>query len=256
MGVVLSVAGKGGVGKTTFSALMLRELCKNDKAILTIDADPNYNLGESIGIEVERTIGALREELMRTKDDLPAGVSKQELIEYQIRIALQEEDCFDLLTMGRQEGPGCYCYINNVLRSFIDALSSKYDYVLIDNEAGLEHLSRRTTVGSWALFVVSDPSAVSIKAAGRIARLADDMDLKIGRKVLVLNRSDSKPSEKELSLTGYDFDAAYHIRRDAVIGRMSEDGKSISDLGNVTPAVEDVRRIIAGELRRKKQLSW
>lgn len=252
MGVVLSVAGKGGVGKTTFSALMLRELCDSNRSVLAIDADPNYNLGESLGIAVERTIGALREELMKTKDDLPAGVSKQELIEYQIRIALQEEDCFDLLTMGRQEGPGCYCYINSILRSFIDALSSKYDYVLIDNEAGLEHLSRRTTVGSNVLFVISDTSAVSLRAAGRIARLADDMELQIARKVLVLNRSDEAPAEKELSLTGYDFDARYHVRKDAVIGRLSEEGKSLSDLGNVTPAVEDVRQIIAGEIRRKR----
>jgi len=249
LGFVISVAGKGGVGKTTIAALIIRELCGEDKPVLAVDADPNYNLGEALGLPVTSTIGAIREELMKTKDELPAGVSKHQLVEYQIRLALQEEDCFDLLTMGRQEGPGCYCYINSVLRSFIDAMVSKYDYIVIDNEAGLEHLSRRTTVGSDLLLIVSDTNPVSTKAAGRIARLADDMELKIRRKVLVLNQCEAPPSDHHFKLAGYDFHAAYHIRSDRSIQNLSRDSAPISNLNENTPAIEDIRRVLLSELK-------
>jgi CO dehydrogenase maturation factor len=250
MGMTISVAGKGGVGKTTISSLLVRELCKKKKPVLAIDADPNYNLGERLGVKVSRTIGSLREEIMKTKDSLPSGVSKQELVEYQVRMALQEEDMFDILTMGRQEGPGCYCFINSVLRSFIDALASKYEYIVIDNEAGLEHLSRRTTIRSDILFVVCDPSKVSMEAAGRIARLADEMEIKVGRKSLVVNRCDSEPSQDMLSWANYRFDSVHRVRADASLKDISDRGESLAAIKNVTPAVEDVGRILADELRK------
>lgn len=249
LGKVISVAGKGGVGKTTISSLIIREICGNGIPVLGIDADPNYNLAERLGVEVTSTIGALREELLKTKDELPPGVSKQDMVEYQIRLALQEEDCFDLLTMGRQEGPGCYCFLNSVLRTFIDALASKYRYVVIDNEAGLEHLSRRTTVASDILFIVCDRGAVSIKAAGRIAMLADEMELSIGRKVLILNRVEDVSTERTQKLSGYSFDSVYNIRPDSTLERLSEEDQPLSTLKNVTPAVEDVRRILSEELK-------
>lgn len=249
MGQVISVAGKGGVGKTTISSLIVMELCKKNPPLLAIDADPNYNLGDRLGIPVTTTIGSLREELMKMKDELPAGVSKQELVEYQVRLALQEEDCVDLLTMGRQEGPGCYCFINSVLRNFIDTLSSGYRYIVIDNEAGLEHLSRRTTIASDLLFIVSDSSAVSLKAAGRIARLSDEMELKIGRKVLILNRADSAQFDHLCELAGYTFDSAHSVRSDSSIQKIFEQDLSIAELKNITPAVEDVRRALSEELK-------
>ena len=250
MGITISIAGKGGVGKTTIASLLVRELCKKGKPVLAIDADPNYNLGDKLGAEVERTIGALREEIMKTKEDLPSGVPKQELVEYQVRLALQEEEMFDLLTMGRQEGPGCYCFINSVLRSFIDALASKYEYIVIDNEAGLEHLSRRTTVGSDLLFVVSDSSSVALRAAGRIARLADEMELKIGRKILVVNRCESLPSQEMVSSTDYKFDAVWNVRTDSAVKEAPDKGGSLLNIKNNAPAVEDTARMLSDELRK------
>lgn len=250
MGITISVAGKGGVGKTTISALIVRELCKKKKPVLAIDADPNFNLGDRLGAKVSKTIGSLREEIMKTKDSLPSGVSKQELVEYQGRMALQEEDMFDLLTMGRQEGPGCYCFINSVLRSFIDALASKYEYIIIDNEAGLEHLSRRTTIRSDILLVVCEPSKVSLEAAGRIARLADEMEIKVGKKALVVNRCDSEVTENMLSIANYKFDSVHRVRTDSSLKEISDRGDSLAELKNLTPAVEDVGSILDKELKK------
>jgi len=248
MGITISIAGKGGVGKTTISALLVRELCKKNKPVLAIDADPNFNLGDRLGLKVSNTIGSLREEIMKTKDKLPSGVSKQDIIEYQVRMALQEGDAFDLLTMGRQEGPGCYCFINSVLRTFVDALASKYDYIVIDNEAGLEHLSRRTTVKSDILFVICDQSKVSIEAAGRIGRLADEMGIKVGRKVLIVNRTESETTPQMLSLAGYNFDSVHKVRSDSALKAVSDRGDSLAAIANITPAVEDVGDILAKEL--------
>lgn len=250
MGKVISIAGKGGVGKTTIAALFILELGSRQMPVLAVDADPNFNLGERLGVHVSTTIGSLREELMKAKDDLPAGVSKQEIIDYQIKMALQEEECFDLLTMGRQEGPGCYCYINSVLRSFTDALAEKYPYVVIDNEAGLEHLSRRTTVRSDWLFVVSDPSIPALKAAGRIARLSDEMQLKIGRKILLINRTSGQISDELLAIPEYSFDATYGIREDPALDPRVSGTTDIRSLDPDSPAVMDLREMVRIEIYR------
>src|SRR4030042_506267 len=176
----IAVAGKGGVGKSTFAALAVRHLHeKTGSVVLAVDADPNPSLGAKVGSEPGKTVGGIREELMSLGEEPPKGMSKQEFLDYQVRLALKESEGVDLITMGRQEGPGCYCYVNNVLRQIIDSISSKYDYVVIDNEAGMEHLSRRTTRSSDVLFVLCDRSKSSIDAAVRIAALATEMKLVI-----------------------------------------------------------------------------
>ena len=136
-------------------------------------------------MHVDKTIGDLREDLL--KEQFPAGVAKSELIEYQIRLALVEGDTFDLIAMGRPEGPGCYCYINNVLRDVLDRLSVNYDYVVIDNEAGMEHLSRRTTRDVDVLFIMSDVTVLGIVTASRIKKLSEGLNLVVGKTYLVLN---------------------------------------------------------------------
>lgn len=187
---IVAVAGKGGVGKTTISALLVAALAKRaDDVVLAIDADPNINLGEKLGVKVERTVGDLREDLLKKADELPAGTSKHEIVRYQMQLAKVEGSEFDLLTMGRPEGPGCYCYINNILRTFIDEAIDGYRYVVIDNEAGMEHLSRRTTKRMDALILVSDPTRIGIETAKRISALADEMGIKVGKRYLVINRS-------------------------------------------------------------------
>lgn len=207
---IISVTGKGGVGKTTFSALLIKFLTeKKNKVVLAVDADPNSTLGINLGVKVETTIGNLREDLLREKDNLPAAISKQDHVNYQIQSAVVEEDKFDLITMGRSEGPGCYCYINSILRNFLDNISTKYEYVVIDNEAGMEHLSRRTTLKMDQLFIISEPTQIGVTTAGRILTLAREMDIKIGDYSLIINRvknglgEELKKSIEALEFSGY-----------------------------------------------------
>lgn len=186
----IAVAGKGGTGKTTFSTYMVRYLSERGKTpILAIDADPNSCLGTMLGADQCQTIGDLREELLRDKDDLPAGISKPQYVEMKVRTAMSEEDDFDLLVMGRPEGTGCYCYVNSVLRSFMDNLGEGYAYVVMDNEAGLEHLSRRTTNDVDVMFLISDPSRIGIESAARVRDLAKEMELNVKAFHLVVSRA-------------------------------------------------------------------
>ncbi len=187
MTFVIAVAGKGGVGKSTVSALLVRVLAdKTQSPILAVDADPNSNLGELLGTHVERTIGDIREDLLKQAEQ-SSGTSKHELVRYQVRMAMVEGEKFDLLTMGRPEGRGCYCYINNVLRTFLDEIMDDYPYVVIDNEAGMEHLSRRTCRRMDVLLVVSDPTKVGIESATRILNLAKSMEVEVRSSLLVIN---------------------------------------------------------------------
>ena len=197
MTFIVAVAGKGGVGKSTISALLVRELARRSgKVVLAVDADPNSNLGEKLGVAVERTIGNIREDLLDRSDEIAAGASKAEAVMYQLRLATVEGREFDLVTMGRSEGRGCYCYVNNLLRTFLDNTMDDYPYVIIDNEAGMEHLSRRTCQRMDVLLVVSDATRVGLDTAGRILALAKEMGIEIGRAVLAINRaSGSLPGE-------------------------------------------------------------
>ncbi|OGS44386.1 MAG: hypothetical protein A3K76_03890 [Euryarchaeota archaeon RBG_13_57_23] len=251
MTFTIAVAGKGGVGKSTFAALAVRHLHeKTGSVVLAVDADPNSNLGAKLGIEPGKTVGGIREELMSLGEEPPKGMSKQEFLDYQIRLALKEGNGVDLITMGRQEGPGCYCFVNNVLRQIIDSISSKYDYVLIDNEAGMEHLSRRTTRSSNVMFVLCDKSKSSIEAAKRIAVLAKEMNLSIGRKIIVFNmldRNGDAPSAD--TVPGFDGVHALH-KSEAIQAKMQED-ESLVNLSREDPAFRDVARIVDIESRSK-----
>lgn len=191
MSFTIAVAGKGGTGKTTISSLIIRELIKKGKTpVFAVDADANVNLNEQLGVKVEKTIGGVREEMLDTigAGEMPAGMSKETYMEYQIQDALIEENGFDLLVMGRPEGPGCYCYANNLLRRYIEVLAKNYPYIVIDNEAGMEHLSRRTTQKIDLLLIVSEPNPVGILTAARIRDLAKEMKISVGKAGLVINR--------------------------------------------------------------------
>ncbi len=250
MTYTIAVAGKGGVGKTTFAALAVRHLAESKKElVLAVDADPNSNLGAKLETEPGMTIGQIREEMLAKADELPKDVSKQEHLEYQIRLALKEADGFDLLTMGRQEGPGCYCYVNNMLRTFLDSLSSKYSYVVVDNEAGMEHLSRRTTRSPDVLFVLSDGSKAALDAATRIAALSDEMKIKAGTKVLVLNmlHTDTKDASAQ-ALDG--FNAVRMVRSSGALRARAMQSESVMGVPRTDPAYSDVSRIV-DEVRRE-----
>jgi len=185
----LAISGKGGTGKSTLSALIIRWLKDNGAgSILAVDADSNVNLNDLLGTEVKESVGSIREEMRKSVDQLPAGMTKQQFLEYKIHTSLVETPNFDLIAMGRPEGPGCYCYANNLLRDILKTLSTNYEWVVIDNEAGMEHLSRRTTQNIDYLLIISGPSARGIQAAGRINRLLAELKTRVGKRHLILNR--------------------------------------------------------------------
>lgn len=186
MSFLAAVAGKGGVGKSTVSAMLVRVLSEKN-VVLAVDADPNSNLGQKLGTEVPGTVGQVREGLLSKGGQPPRDMSKQEYLRLKLREILAEGEGFDLLTMGRPEGPGCYCYVNNLLRVFVDQLMESYPHVIIDNEAGMEHLSRRTAREMNLLLLVSDPTSVGVATAVRLSELADELELKVMRKVLIIN---------------------------------------------------------------------
>jgi CO dehydrogenase maturation factor len=200
MTTTIALAGKGGVGKTTIAAMIIKYLSQTqDGAILAIDADPSSNLNMVLGLDLEWTVGDIREGMLeQVKSSLtaggaamgtmPGGISKRDYLDYQVRNSVVEGSRFDLIAMGRGEGPGCYCAVNHNLREVVDGMSKHYRYVVIDNEAGMEHLSRRTTRDVQHLLIVTDPSMRGLVAAERIAEISKELDIRIENAYLILNR--------------------------------------------------------------------
>ncbi len=192
----IAVGGKGGVGKTTLAGLIVRYLLRRGHTpILAVDADPNANLGDVLGLSYETTVGSIIAHFIDDKTDIPEGMTKERYLHYKLNAAITEGRGIDLLVMGRGEGQGCYCYPNLVLRGFVDSLSENYPYVVIDNEAGMEHLSRRTSEKIDYMFVVSDPSIRGIRAATRIRELIAELKLDIAHVCLVLMRAQEHLAE-------------------------------------------------------------
>ncbi len=188
MAKILAIAGKGGTGKTTIAGLVIAYLKRYaDGPILALDADPDANLGTVLGIHPESSIGDLREETLREIKSLPSGMSKSNYIQAGLHQIVAESQKVDMITMGRSEGPGCYCYINSVLRKFSDDLQSEYEWVVMDNEAGLEHLSRRTASHVDGLIIVVNASPLALDCARRIDELTAEFSNEIRRKYVLLN---------------------------------------------------------------------
>jgi CO dehydrogenase maturation factor len=203
MAYVIALAGKGGTGKTSIAALTVRYLLEKRKGpVLAVDADSNSCLNEALGVDVHATIGSLREESLSAirggpSASRPGGMSMEQLFDYQVQQSIIESRGFDLMVMGRPEGPGCYCAANNIIRKYTDKLSETYPYVVIDNEAGMEHLSRRTTHSVDLLLIVSDPTVRGLQTARRINGLVDELALEVKRRAVVINRV-SGPEAGEL----------------------------------------------------------
>ena len=188
----IAVAGKGGVGKTTTCGMMIDYLCKKGNGpLLVVDADANANLNEVLGVEAETTLGEIREEMARAemKGTIPAGMTKADYAEFKFNSALIEEDDFDMLVMGRTQGKGCYCYVNGVLKSQVDKYAKNYSYIVMDNEAGLEHVARGTLPHVDTMLLISDCSRRGIQAVARLAEMIDEMELKPGKMGLIVNRA-------------------------------------------------------------------
>ena len=189
----IALAGKGGTGKTTVAGLIIDYLAKNGKSpILAVDADANSNLNEVLGVKKEISLGEIREEIAKgdwlEKNPIPAGMSKQEYADFRFNSALIEEDNFDMLVMGRTQGKGCYCFVNDILRDKIEKYYRNYKYMVVDNEAGLEHISRGILPPMDAILLVSDCSRRGIEAAGRIAEMIRSLEMKVKKTCLIVNR--------------------------------------------------------------------
>lgn len=196
MSKIIAFAGKGGVGKTTVASLVLRYMgTAGLSPVLAVDADPNSNLGETIGLEVSSTIGDIRESYMKDPQGIPSGMDKINYLELLIEQALIEKPTFDLLVMGRQEGQGCYCMVNNILNNFTDKLSAHYKYMIVDNEAGMEHLSRRTSGHVDMLYLVTDYSLRGLRAVKRINSMLQGLKLDVKNLAIIVTRGPEKLSD-------------------------------------------------------------
>lgn len=245
MPTTIAVTGKGGTGKTTVAALTVRALVERGLTpVLAVDADPNLNLNAALGVEVTATVGDVREEGLRKIDDLPAGMSKTEFLRYRTAQALVESEGFDLLAMGRPEGPGCYCYANNVLRACVDELASQYRFVVMDSEAGLEHLSRRTTRDVDLLVLLSDVSVRGVETAARALELICELKTAVGRHMLVLTRTDTVPPELETAVRARGLSIDATIPEDEELRRLDAAGKPLVEVGEDSPALAAVVGIL------------
>ncbi|MBW2058182.1 MAG: AAA family ATPase [Deltaproteobacteria bacterium] len=229
MSFTVAVSGKGGTGKTTIAGFLIQYLLdRGKKPVLAVDADANTNLNEVLGVEVKATIGEARD-LM--KKDVPVGMTKDIWFEYKIQEALVEKNGFDLIAMGRPEGPGCYCAANTLARKCIDILAGNYPYVVIDNEAGMEHFSRMTTRNVDLLLIVSDPSARGVLTGARIRDLIRELNLEVGRAFLLLNRVENGPQPEIVSQADkLSLPVAGVIPADPVVYQYDLEGRPTSTL--------------------------
>ena len=241
----IAIAGKGGSGKTTLSTLIIRYfLMSNKTPVLAVDADPNANLNELLGVKAGRTIISALDETMHRKGELPPGVTKERHLEYQLNEALVECDGFDLLLMGRTEGAGCYCYANNLLRMLLDRLIGNYPYVVMDNEAGMEHLSRRTTRNADMLLIVANPTIISLKSAKRIYGTVKELKLGIDNTFLLLNNVIPNSNISSEVLEDTELELLARIPYDEEIAGRSTEAKPLLDLEENSPAIKAVKEMM------------
>ena len=247
---IIAVAGKGGTGKTTLCGMLVKHLAgRKSGHILAVDADPNSNLNEVLGIDAPVTLGEIREIVLKNSsgESLPGGMTKQEYMDFMFGDALSEEQDFDLLVMGRTQGEGCYCFINGVLRSQIDKYSATYSHIVIDNEAGLEHISRGTLPKVDTLLLVSDCSRRGIQAAGRAAVLVEDLKLKPDILKLIINRAPGGELAAGVldEIKKQNLDLLGIIPQDNAIYLYDSEGKPIVDVPDDSPVKTAIKSIIS-----------
>jgi CO dehydrogenase maturation factor len=242
---LIAMAGKGGTGKTTVAALLLRYLVEHHKTpVLAVDADANANLNEVLGLDLHHTVGEAREEMK--KGSGMVDMTKDQLIEMRINQCLVEADGFDLISMGQPEGPGCYCAANHLVAHYMEVLGKNYPYILMDNEAGMEHMSRLTTKNVDLLMLVSDPSWRSIQAARRLKDLARQLKIVVGRAVLLVNRAENGLSERaQAEIASQDLELAGLIPQDPVVAEFDRQGRPTYTLPENSAALQAAHAILS-----------
>ena len=252
MGHVIAVAGKGGVGKTTLCGLLIQYLCENGKKpVLAVDADANSNLNEVLGVEIGPTLGELREEIERAGSDpryqIPPGVTKADWLEMRMMDAVTEGEDFDLMVMGRSQGQGCYCFVNGLVQTQVQKLQSNYPYIIVDNEAGMEHVSRGILPSMEKVLLVSDCSRRGVQAASRIAQLIREMRFRPDTVGLIINRAPkgeldagtrAEIEKQGLFLLGV-------VPQDDTVYRFDCDGRPMVELPASSPVRKALGEIIA-----------
>ena len=251
MSFTIAVAGKGGSGKTTICSLIIRYLKKNSSGvILAVDADPNANLGESLGLEVKETIGSVIASFNNVKMNIPPGMTKEAFLEYRLNEAIVESQGLDLIAMGRGEGADCYCYPNMILRKLMDNMADNYAYLVMDNEAGMEHLSRRTTQNVDELLIVSDHSMKGVRTIARIQELVTELKLDVKRQSVVVNLvPDGIDPLLSEELTRLGIVPAATVPRDTEVYEADLKRQSLLDLPDTSRAVAAVNDIMTRLLK-------
>ncbi|MCL2142778.1 MAG: AAA family ATPase [Methanomassiliicoccaceae archaeon] len=225
--MIIALAGKGGVGKSSIASQLILQLSKKD-VVLAVDADPNTNLPDKLGIGVESTIGGIRNSIVKDPDTVPSGMSKHEYVAMEIRRAMHESDNIDLLVMGRPEGEGCYCFMNNVLRECFAGMIKNYKFTVADNEAGMEHLSRKILPKADVLLLVSDPTIIGIRTASRLSAVAKEVGMEIGRTILVMNNLPGElPEELRREAKDNGFDDVVAIKHDPLVYEAGLEGSAL-----------------------------
>jgi CO dehydrogenase maturation factor len=249
MTVTIAVAGKGGTGKTTLSGLLVRYLVQHQAGkVLAIDADPSSNLHLVLGLPLTQTVGDIREE---AREGVTPGMSRQDWLSYAVRMAVEEGDDCDLLAMGRPEGQGCYCAANHMLRSVVDGIGAGYDYIVMDNEAGMEHLSRRTTRDVDHLLLVTDASQRGLFAAEAMVALSKELDINVRQRYLIVNRVLGQlPGSFRARIDAMGVPLLAMVPYDAQLVEFDGEGRPLVDLPADAPVSHAVEAIAQALLSR------
>lgn len=248
--ITIAVAGKGGTGKTTLSGMIVDYLVsKKLGPILAVDADPNSNLNEVLGVDVQTTLGDIREQMQykdKVEEELPTNMTKQEYTEFMFNDALVEEDDYDMLVMGRTQGAGCYCYVNGILKTQIEKYRGGYRFIVVDNEAGLEHISRGILPHIDVLLLISDASRRGIQAVGRIAVMVEELKLNPGTTKLIVNRAPGGVLDAGVQeeIARQNLDLIGVIPQDDNVYRFDADGKPSSKVPSDSPVKAALRDVL------------
>ncbi|UGV41338.1 AAA family ATPase [Methanococcoides orientis] len=241
---VIAITGKGGTGKTATTSLLIRHLTRTDKLVLAIDADPDTNLPETLGCETIKTVGDMKQFMQDERDNFPPDINKESIFESKIYEILEEMPKYDLIVMGRPEGSGCYCYVNNLLRGIMDKVVKNYDVVILDTEAGLEHFSRKIIRDVDDLIVVTDGSRRGLRTAERIRELTEELETNIKNIYVVANKvTDANKEEIKKTAKDLDLELIGTVPMDSMIAERDLKGLPLFDLPDESVAVQEVGRI-------------